>query len=93
MFTLWASDYAARCGLPVVRTETIPRDPDDTDPISALFSRWSTLGWRHLATGPDADGRRTARLELPAARRPGLEPLIGCTVPVSVLPTAEPSTA
>ncbi|MET8571913.1 hypothetical protein [Streptomyces sp. NPDC004783] len=80
LITLWASDFAARLGLPVVRAEAVSRHGLGTEPIAALLHRLTDMGWdmRGLDTGQHGD--RVARLELAAEHRPRLNALIGCRV-------------
>ncbi|MFG3552341.1 hypothetical protein [Streptomyces sp. NPDC047725] len=80
LITLWASDFAARLGLPFVRAEAISRHGLGTEPIAALLRRLTDMGWdmRGLGTGQHSD--RVARLELTAEHRSGLNALIGCRV-------------
>ncbi|WP_424886433.1 hypothetical protein [Streptomyces sp. SAI-126] len=81
LITLWASDFAARLDLHVVRAETLARHALETDPLAALLGRLTDTGWNVCGSGPGRDGGRAARLELPAEHRPGLRALISCQVP------------
>ncbi|MFJ3824947.1 hypothetical protein [Streptomyces nodosus] len=81
LITLWASDYAARCGLLHVRAEVLARHDLSVDPISRVLDRLQTVGWGLRGIGTGEDDERVARLELRAELRP-LAPLIGCTVPL-----------
>ncbi|MYQ62318.1 hypothetical protein GTY92_02135 [Streptomyces sp. SID4950] len=78
LITLWASDYAARQGLPFVRAETLAAHPPDADPVAALLRRLTDMGWSVKSSGTGRKGDRAARLELAAERRSGLSVLIGC---------------
>ncbi|WP_435058128.1 hypothetical protein [Streptomyces sp. bgisy060] len=78
--TLWASDFAARNDLHVVRAETLARHALDAEPLVALLRRLIDMGWDVYGAGPGSDGDRVARLELPAEHRPGLRALISCQV-------------
>ncbi|MDK1345121.1 hypothetical protein QNO09_17800 [Streptomyces sp. 378] len=80
LVTLWASDFAARQGLPVVRAEALARHPLDADPIAALLRRLTDMGWSIQGSGTGREGDRVARLELAAEHRSGLSTLIGCRV-------------
>ncbi|MFJ8177713.1 hypothetical protein [Streptomyces sp. NPDC094469] len=80
LITLWASDVAARLGLPVVRAEILARQALHTEPLAHLLRRLTDMGWDVRGTGPGRDGDRVARLELPAEHRPGLRALISCHV-------------
>ncbi|MFK0142692.1 hypothetical protein [Streptomyces murinus] len=80
MITLWASDYAARLGLPVVRTEVWASHAHGIDPVAALLRRFTDMGWDVRGSGPGREGDRVARLELPAEHRSGLSALIDCRV-------------
>ncbi|MGQ5596859.1 hypothetical protein ACUJ8N_07670 [Streptomyces sp. ESR1.13] len=77
LITLWASDFAARQDLPVVRTEVLVHHGLAAPPVAALLRRLTDMGWalRGQVAGPE-DGR-VARLELAAERRAGLTALIG----------------
>ncbi|MEU3796054.1 helix-turn-helix transcriptional regulator [Streptomyces fructofermentans] len=87
LITLWASDFAARQGLPVVRAEAPARHPLDAEPIAALLRRLTDTGWDVRSPGTGREGDRVARLELTAEHRSGLRALIGCRVHA---PTAAP---
>ncbi|MEU8649762.1 hypothetical protein [Streptomyces sp. NPDC048737] len=80
LITLWASDFAARQGLPAVRAEALARHPLDADPIAALLRRLTDRGWVIRCSGIGREGERVARLELAAEQRPGLSTLIACRV-------------
>ncbi|MET9869385.1 hypothetical protein ABZZ16_25040 [Streptomyces sp. NPDC006386] len=80
LITLWASDFAARLDLPLVRTETLARHTLDAEPIAALLRRLTDMGWDVRGSGPGREGDRVARLELAAEHRSGLSALIGCRV-------------
>ncbi|MFC5634603.1 hypothetical protein [Streptomyces bullii] len=80
LVTLWASDFAARQGLPLVRAEALARHPRDADPIAGLLRRLTDMGWSIQGSGTGREGDRVARLELAAEHRSGLSALIGCRV-------------
>jgi hypothetical protein len=80
LITLWASDFAARIDLPVVRAETLAGHAPEAEPLAALLRRLTDTGWDVCGSGPGRDGHRVARLELPAEHRPGLRALISCQV-------------
>ncbi|MEV7064366.1 hypothetical protein AB0N97_16390 [Streptomyces collinus] len=80
LITLWASDFAARLDLPLVRTEALARHALDAEPIAALLRRLTDMGWDVKGSGPGREGDRVARLELAAQHRSGLSALIGCRV-------------
>ncbi|PTH90505.1 hypothetical protein C9J60_06270 [Streptomyces sp. A244] len=80
LITLWASDFAARLDLPLVRTETLARHALEAEPIAALLRRLTDMGWDVQGSGPGRGGDRVARLELAAESRSGLSALIGCRV-------------
>ncbi|MEU4176360.1 hypothetical protein [Streptomyces sp. NPDC026589] len=80
LITLWASDFAARLGLPLVRAEALARDPLYADPIAPFLRRVIDMGWNLRGPGKGQDGEPVARLELLAEPRPGLNALIGCKV-------------
>jgi hypothetical protein len=80
LITLWASDFAARLGLPHVRAEALARHPLDIDPISRFLNRLTDMGWDIRGSGPGQIDERVARLELAAEHRPGLSALVGCSV-------------
>ncbi|MFF3934364.1 hypothetical protein [Streptomyces hirsutus] len=80
LITLWASDYAARLGLPHVRAEALARHPLDADPIARFLNRLTDMGWDLRGSGTGRTGERVARLELAAEHRPGLGTLVGCRV-------------
>jgi hypothetical protein len=82
LVTLWASDYAARLGLPCVRAEALARHDLSVDPIARFLDRLKHMGWEIRGTGQCTNGERTARLELRAEHRHGLTHLILCTVPL-----------
>ncbi|MEU7361391.1 hypothetical protein [Streptomyces olivaceoviridis] len=80
--TLWATDFAARLGVPCVRAE-IPGCPQDaSDPGGRLLRHAENLGWENRGYGAGwcNQGQRVARVEIPAEPRPGLGHLIRCTV-------------
>ncbi|MEV0692215.1 hypothetical protein [Streptomyces sp. NPDC050388] len=80
LVTLWASDYAARLGLPHVRAEALALHDLSADPIAGFLHRLRDMGWAPRGSGAGQDGERVARLELAADLRPGLTALIGCSV-------------
>nr|WP_257137407.1 hypothetical protein [Streptomyces sp. st115] len=80
LITLWASDFAARLRLPLVRAEALARDPLYADPIAPFLRRVIDMGWNLRGPGKGQHGEPVARLELIAERRPGLKALIGCRV-------------
>ncbi|WP_326751225.1 hypothetical protein OH738_36265 [Streptomyces hirsutus] len=80
LITLWASDFAARLDLPLVRAESLIRHALEAEPIAALLRRLTDIGWDVRGSGPGREGDRIARLELTAEHRPGLSALIGCRV-------------
>ncbi len=80
LITLWASDFAARQGLPVVRAEALARHALDAEPVAALLRRLTDMGWEVRGSGPGREGDRVTRLELTAEHRSGLSALIGCHV-------------
>ncbi|MGV9318249.1 hypothetical protein [Streptomyces sp. NPDC003660] len=90
LLTLWATDYAARAGLPWVRVEALLTSGTDTpaELVAHLIAYLTGLGWTSVGKGVDADGERVARLRTPAERRPTLPDVIRCTVP---LPTTSAS--
>jgi hypothetical protein len=79
LITLWASDFAARLGLPHVRAEALARRPLDADPITRFLNRLTDMGWNLLGSGTGQTGERVAHLELAAEHRPGLSALVGCS--------------
>lgn len=80
LITLWASDFAARFDLPLVRAEALARHALEAEPIATLLRRLTDMGWDVRGSGPGQEGDRVARLELAAERRSGLSALIGCRV-------------
>ncbi|MFE9684500.1 hypothetical protein [Streptomyces sp. NPDC006285] len=80
LITLWASDFADRLGLPVVRAETLARHTLEAEPLAVLLRRLTDTGWDVHGSGPGRDGDRIARLELLDEPRPGLSALINCQV-------------
>lgn len=80
LITLWASDFAARLDLPLVRAEALARRPLDVDPIAPLLRRLSDMGWDVRGSGTGQQEERIARLELIAEQRSGLSALIACRV-------------
>lgn len=82
LITLWASDHAARLGLPHVRAEALARHDLSVDPIARFLDRLKHMGWEIRGTGQCTNGERTARLELRAEHRHGLTHLIRCTIPL-----------
>ncbi|MER7728616.1 hypothetical protein [Streptomyces sp. NPDC096323] len=80
LMTLWASDFAARRDLPLVRAEAMARQPLDVDPIAPFLRQLTDMGWDVRGSGTGQHGERVARLELIAEQRSGLSALIGCQV-------------
>ncbi|MCZ1008443.1 hypothetical protein O1L68_18630 [Streptomyces lydicus] len=80
LITLWASDFAARLDLPLVRAEALARRPLDVDPIARFLKRLTDMGWDLRSAGTGQTGERAARLELATEHRPGLSALVGCRV-------------
>ncbi|MFD4022353.1 hypothetical protein ACFWRV_02390 [Streptomyces sp. NPDC058576] len=80
LITLWASDFAARLGLPLVHAEALARHPLYADPIAPFLRRLIDIGWNLRGSGTGQHGEPVARLELIAEQRPGLTALIGCRV-------------
>ena len=87
LITLWASDFAARLDLPLVRAETMAPHGLEAEPTAALLRRLTDMGWDVRGSGTGQKGDRVARLELAAEHRPGLHALIGCRIHE---PTATP---
>ncbi|GAB2882097.1 hypothetical protein GCM10027074_58030 [Streptomyces deserti] len=82
LITLWASDHAARLGLPHVRAEALARHDLSVDPIARFLNRLQHMGWEIRGTGPGTTREQVARLELHAEPRHGLTHLIRCTIPL-----------
>ncbi|MCX4393192.1 hypothetical protein [Streptomyces sp. NBC_01767] len=80
LITLWASDFAARRDLPLVRAEALARHPLDVDPIAPFLRRLTDMGWDVRGAGTGQHEERVARLELIAEQRSGLGALIACQV-------------
>lgn len=80
LITLWASDFAARLDLSLVRAEALARHPLDVDPIAPFLRRLTDMGWGVRGSGTGQHDERVARLELIAEQRSGLSALIGCQV-------------
>ncbi|WP_436849604.1 hypothetical protein [Streptomyces avermitilis] len=80
LITLWASDFAARLDLPLVRTEALARHALEAEPTAALLHRLIDMGWDVRGSGLGREGDRVVRLELAAEHGPGLSALIGCRV-------------
>ncbi|MGP3756985.1 hypothetical protein [Streptomyces sp. IBSNAI001] len=80
LITLWASDFAARLDLPLVRAEVLTRHPLDDDPIAPFLRRLTDMGWDVRGSGIGQHEERVARLELLAEQRSGLSALIACQV-------------
>ncbi|MGW9410895.1 hypothetical protein ACWIGE_12945 [Streptomyces diastaticus] len=80
LITLWASDFAARLDLPLVRAEALARRPLDDDPIAPFLRRLTDMGWDVRGSGTGQYGERVARLELIAEQRSGLSALVACRV-------------
>ncbi|MBT2412070.1 hypothetical protein J7I94_16085 [Streptomyces sp. ISL-12] len=86
LITLWASDHAARLGLPCVRAEAPVRRDLGSDPIRPVLDRLQDMGWAIRSTGKGTVDERVARLEIAAESRPGLTALINCGVPLPSRP-------
>lgn len=80
LITLWASDFAARLDLPLVRAEALARHPLGVDPIAPFLRRLTDMGWDVRGSDTGQHDERVARLELIAERRSGLGALIDCQV-------------
>ncbi|MEU8954863.1 hypothetical protein AB0C93_11210 [Streptomyces sp. NPDC048518] len=80
MITLWASDFAARLGLPCVRAEVTTGLGYAREPRADFCHRLINCGWDLCGSGKGRDGNRSVRLELLAECRPGLHALISCRV-------------
>ncbi|MFD3653320.1 hypothetical protein [Streptomyces sp. NPDC058620] len=80
VITLWASDFAARLDLPLVRAEALARQPLDVDRIAPFLRRLTDMGWDVRGSGAGQHEERVARLELIAEHRSGLSALIACRV-------------
>lgn len=93
LITLWASDFAARLGLPLVRAETLLRYPIDVGAITPFIRRLTDMGWDVQGEATGQTGERVACLELTAEHRPGLDTLIGCRVHEPPSATHDRSTA
>ncbi|MEU5083024.1 MULTISPECIES: hypothetical protein [Streptomyces] len=85
LMTLWATDFAARLGMPCVRAEIPIRHQDATGPEERLVRHAEHLGWERGGYGAGwcDQGQRVARVEMPAEPRPGLVHLIRCSVPLN----------
>ncbi|MFG2627108.1 hypothetical protein [Streptomyces sp. NPDC048473] len=93
LITLWASDFAARRDLPLVRAEALARQPLDVDPIAPVLRRFTDMGWDVRGSGTGQHEERVARLELIAEQRSGLSALIACRVHEPQSPTDSRSIA
>ncbi|MEW1687530.1 hypothetical protein ACIQOF_26730 [Streptomyces sp. NPDC091265] len=80
LITLWASNFAARRDLPLVRAEALARHPLDVDPIAPFLRRLTDMGWNVRGSGTGQHEERIARLELIAEQRSRLSALIACRV-------------
>lgn len=80
LITLWASDFAARLDVPLVRAEALARRPLGVDPIAPFLRRLTDIGWAVRGSVTGQEGERVACLELAAKDRPGLSALISCRV-------------
>ncbi|MGW4199031.1 hypothetical protein [Streptomyces sp. NPDC005004] len=82
LLTLWATDYAARAGLPSVRVEALLTSGADTpaELVARLTAYLADLGWTSTGRGIGTDGERVARLQSPAEHRPALSDIIRCAV-------------
>ncbi|MFD4479875.1 hypothetical protein ACFWPU_27710 [Streptomyces sp. NPDC058471] len=80
LISLWASDFAARLGLPHVRAEALASPRLDTDPIASVLNRLTDMGWDLHGMGTGQICERVVRLELAAEHRPGLSALVGYSV-------------
>ncbi|WP_329612578.1 hypothetical protein OG244_04080 [Streptomyces brevispora] len=80
LITLWASDFAARLAVPLVRAEALARRPLNVDPIAPFLRRLTDMGWQERGSGIGQRDEQVARLELTAENRPGLSALISCRV-------------
>ncbi|QES31450.1 hypothetical protein DEJ47_12755 [Streptomyces venezuelae] len=81
LITLWASDVAARHGLPRIRAEVPTRQLRDPAPVARLLNRLIDMGWALHGAG-DGQAGEVAHLELSAERRSGLHALLSCRVRV-----------
>ncbi len=80
LITLWASDFAARLGLPHVRAEVTTHLGYPVESRADLCLRLINYGWNLIGSGRAHDGNQGVRLELPAEHRAGLHALISCQV-------------
>ncbi|KUN17605.1 hypothetical protein AQJ11_37725 [Streptomyces corchorusii] len=95
LMTLWATDFAARLGVPCVRAEIPDCHQDAPGPGQHLLRHAEDLGWEICGYGAGwcNPGQRVARVEMPAEPRPGLVHLIRCTVPLRQAATAAAAAA
>lgn len=62
LITLWASDFAARLDLSLVRAEALARQPFDVDPIAPFLRRLTDMGWVvRIGHGTARGARRSPR--------------------------------
>ncbi|WP_313960203.1 hypothetical protein [Streptomyces sp. CFMR 7] len=80
LITLWASDFATRLDLPLVRAEAATTAFHGTDPTSPFLRRITDMGWDIRGSATVRQQEHVTRLELPAEQRPSLGALIGCRV-------------
>ncbi|NEA46025.1 hypothetical protein [Streptomyces sp. SID10815] len=80
LITLWASDFAARLGLPLVRSEVPVHHDPEVPHVAAFLRRLTDMGWDLHGHGSGREDDQVAHLELAAEHRSGLSALLSCRV-------------
>ncbi|MFF7400656.1 hypothetical protein [Streptomyces murinus] len=72
LITLWAADYAARQGIPLLRAEVPAHHRRDTNPLSGFLDRLTAMGWHSRGVGPGVADDRVVRLDRCSEEIPAL---------------------
>ncbi|MFK0142687.1 hypothetical protein [Streptomyces murinus] len=74
--TLWAADYAARQGIPLLRAEVPAHHRRDANPLAGFLDRLKGMGWQSRGVGPGIADDRVVRLERQTEEIPGLAGIV-----------------
>ncbi|MER8119037.1 hypothetical protein [Streptomyces sp. NPDC094031] len=76
VITLWAADYAARQGIPLLRAEVPAHHRRDANPLAGFLDRLKGMGWQSRGVGPGIADDRVVRLERQTEEIPGLAGIV-----------------
>ncbi|MEV7157107.1 hypothetical protein AB0N77_21160 [Streptomyces misionensis] len=83
VLTLWASDYAARQDVPLLRAEVPARHRREENPLASFLTGLTDKGWRIRGIGPGIADDRVIQLERQTAEIRCLSPIVRHAAPPS----------